>query len=194
MHFTVLRFVNDIFGKYLQIKQENLIARATRKYTSISVSTIYQYGVTFVCQSAMYDIVWYMPLKITSRRSRHTFFIVEKKQTTARLSDSIKNMHLYDWRMTFLMTLSETMFRNVSRLTKRVYCHASRRMAAALILLLMNTIPQIVQCACSVAWISQVKIKTEWRSWMEMWSFSWVRYKFRETDPNNFDLIVMQNI
>lgn len=96
--------------------------------------------------------------------------------------------------MTFLMTLWETTFRNVSRLMKRVYCHTSHRMAAASILLLVNTIPQIVQCACSVAWISQAKIRTEWRSWMEMWSFSWVRYKFRETDPNNCDLLAMQKI
>jgi len=69
-------------------------------------------SMTFVCQSTMCDIAWYIflkPIGITSRHLRHTFFIVEEKATRARLICAFDSAFKYALirlrrRMTFLMT------------------------------------------------------------------------------------------
>jgi len=122
-------------------------------------------SVTFVCQSATCDIAWYIllkPIGITSRHSRHTFFIVEEKATRARLIYAFDSAFKYALvrlrrRMTFLMT--SEMFQRFEMFPcgwRREYMYIMWVDGGQLSQLL-NTIPQIVQRACYVTWISWQK-------------------------------------
>lgn len=122
-----------------------------------------------------------MPLKpigITTLRSRHTFFIVEEKKARAYLTDNVKYALAY--------TTTEAVndvFNDVLETTRCFYWWGG----CIVTWVDGGSCLDFISHECNPANSSVrrrmnqlTKIKTEWRSCMEMWSFLWMRCRFRE--------------